>query len=133
MNTARLHQEPEKYELNIKELDSAEKVDLSLIPPIALEQEALAYMAGCKKPGRWPYNWRNGGVVNRRTYLAAIMRHVQKDLAGEDFDEELSRLMGRPVTHLAAIRCCAGILLDSEACGTLVDDRPHNIKRPAGV
>lgn len=110
--------------LGPKEADGAKKIDVSLVPPSAVNEMALAMMAGLKKPGRWPFNWRNGGKVKRRTYLAAAIRHIHLDLNGEDCDDEMSVLLGRPVTHMGAALACLGIVTDAKECGSLIDDRP---------
>ena len=110
--------------LNVKESDAAKKIDLSLVPPAASEEMALAMMAGLRKPGRWPYNWRTGGAVKYRTYLAAAKRHIDAILDGEDDDPEMTEILGRPVTHRGAVLACMAVLADVDRYGTLIDDRP---------
>lgn len=112
--------------LNVKEADGAKKIDVSLVPGAACREMALAMMAGKLKPGRWAYNWRRGGAIKRRTYLAAALRHIQADLDGEDLDKEMTELLGRPVTHRGAALACLGILADAAEFGKIIDDRPSS-------
>lgn len=110
--------------LNVKEADAVKKIDLSLVPPAASEEMALALMAGLKKPGRWAYNWRAGGAVKYRTYLAAAKRHIDAILEGEDNDPEMTKILGRPVPHRGAVLACMAVLADVDRYGVLIDDRP---------
>lgn len=107
--------------------DGSQKIDLSMAPPAAIRLMALAFMAGVKKNGRWPYNWRNaGGATTRRTYLAAALRHIQADLDGEDNDKEMTELLGRPVTHIGAAMASLAMLADGLEFGNVIDNRPSN-------
>lgn len=90
------------------------KCPLHLIPPVAMELTAWVHKHGAEKYG--PYNWRKSKVC-ATTYVAAIMRHLNAFRDGEDLDPE----SGLP--HLAHIGASVNILLDAQACGTLVDDR----------
>jgi len=72
-------------------------------------------MDGARKYG--PYNWREEGV-GASTYISAAMRHLRSYLDGER-DAADSR-----VHHLGHAIACLAILLDAEAVGNLVDDRP---------
>jgi len=120
-----------KWGLNPKEADGAKKINVALVPSPAIREIALAMMAGAKKPGRWFYNWRyNGLKTMRTTYLAGALRHIQADNDGEDLDEEMTALLGRPVTHLGAAMACLSIILDAAEHGNLVDDRPTSRKYP---
>lgn len=121
--------DPAKLRASVGELASEFKTeiktDVSLFPPAAVRAGALAFMAGQKKGGRWPYNWRNsGGAVRRRTYLAAAMRHIQADLDGEDFDAEMSELLGKPVSHYGAALASLAMLADGVEFGNVIDNRP---------
>ena len=94
------------------------KVPLWLISPVAAAHEALALFAGMLKYGAW--NWR-GTQVNASTYISALRRHLDAYESGERLD---------PVDgthHLGNIRACAGLLLDAEAAGNLIDDRPPRV------
>jgi hypothetical protein len=72
-------------------------------------------MDGARKYG--PYNWREEGV-GASTYLSAAMRHLRAYLDGEQ------NAMDSGVHHLGHAMACLAILLDAEAVGNLVDDRP---------
>lgn len=90
--------------------------------PAALNIEVARVMAdGARKYG--PYNWREH-PVRMTVYLSAIERHEAALKDGEN----LTRDSG--VKHLAAIAASCAILLDAEATGNLIDDRP--IHGPAG-
>ena len=90
------------------------KTPMHLLPASALEETAWAHKLGAEKYG--PYNWRDTGVC-ATTYVAAIMRHLNKWRDGENLDNESGR------SHLAHVICSANILLDAAHCGTLQDDR----------
>lgn len=100
---------------NPKDVFGRMKPDVTLIAPVALIVEALAMANGAKKYG--PFNWREKTVA-ARVYTAACMRHL---LAWND-GEEMAVDSG--IHHLGHARACLGILLDAQANGTLVDDRP---------
>lgn len=91
------------------------RVDLSLYPHTAIVHGALAMTEGHLKYGG--YNYRVSGV-KASVYIAALRRHLLKWEAGQDCD--LKTL----VHHLGSVIACAGIMLDAEACGKLIDDRP---------
>ena len=92
-----------------------QRVLLHLIPTPALIETAKAMMDGARKYG--PYNWREEGV-GASTYISASMRHLRAYLDGEQLAAD-SR-----VHHLGHAIACLAILLDAEAVGNLVDDRP---------
>lgn len=89
------------------------KLDLSLVPPIAIAHEAAALMAGANKHGR--DNYRES-LVNSNVYLSAAQRHISLWASGQDVDDE-------GIHHLGAARACLGILLDAWENGNLVDNR----------
>ena len=101
--------------VNPKDRVGSAKVDLSLFPGAALVQGSLALMEGANKYGA--YNWRVEPVLVR-TYAAAILRHIQDFLNGEDYDCDSGVLI------LGHILANAAILVDSMFVGTYVDDRP---------
>ncbi len=47
-----------------------------------------------------------------------LERHLEKYKNGEDRDPKTK------VHHLGSVMACASIILDTEACGKLIDDRP---------
>lgn len=100
---------------NPKDLVGSTKVSISKLPVIAVVQGAMAMMDGAGKYG--PYNWRDKEVV-ASIYVDAALRHLYCWFEGQE-DASDSK-----VHHLGhAIACCA-ILLDAQATGNLVDDRP---------
>lgn len=103
---------------NPKDAIGRAKVDLSLIPAPALLHEAAAFMDGAAKYG--PYNWRNNSVA-AMVYIAACMRHINQWVSGE------AAAADSLVHHLGHARACLGIILDAQAAGKLVDDRPPAI------
>lgn len=88
---------------------------LDLIPSPALIHLAQALGDGARKYG--PYNWREEGV-GTRTYVGAALRHTLAYLDGE----RNARDSG--VHHLGHAMACLAIILDAEAVGNLVDNRP---------
>ncbi len=100
---------------NPKTIQGAQKPDLSLIPPVALAYMATAMEDGAAKYG--PFNWRED-PVSFRTYIAACMRHLGNVLDGED------RCDDSDVLQLASVMASCAILIDAQACGTLIDNRP---------
>jgi len=88
---------------------------LHLIPSPGLIATALAMQNGAEKYG--PYNWREEGV-GASTYVSAALRHIRTWLDGEE-DASDSK-----VHHLGHAAACLMILLDAQAVGNLVDDRP---------
>lgn len=100
---------------NPKDLVGEKKAPLHLVPGPALLRMARVMELGAKKYG--PYNWRQH-PVRLTIYLAAAQRHILADLDGETIDPE----SGQP--HRAHAMACMAILLDAEATGNLIDDRP---------
>lgn len=91
----------------------AGKPDLTLLPKVALDQEALVMGFGANKYGR--YNYKAGFDYSRLT--AAALRHITAFNDGEDLDPESG------ISHLAHARCCLGMLLDCINLGTANDNR----------
>jgi len=100
---------------NPKDAVGSGKLPLELVPDTIEVEVALAYLEGALKYGR--YNWRISGV-RASIYRAALRRHLARWWNGEDRDQITH------IKHLASIIACAGILLDAELCGKLMDDRP---------
>lgn len=91
------------------------KAPLALIPLAALEALAWALKLGADKYGAW--NWRDD-PVSAMTYLNANMRHVKAFAEGEDLDPESLK------SHLGHAMASLAIVLDAQAFGTLLDNRP---------
>jgi hypothetical protein len=104
---------------NPKDIHGFKKVDLSLIPPIAVYHGAHAFVDGAAKYG--PYNWRDN-AVQARVYIAAALRHISDWSAGQEAAEDSE------VHHLGHAIACLAILLDAQATGNLIDNRA---KHPA--
>lgn len=90
-----------------------EKIDLSLIPNIALIEEAKAFMVGEKKYGR--YNYTKGHKASQ--LVAAAMRHLTAWNEGEENDPKDGQ------HHLGSVRACCSMILRQMELGTLKDDR----------
>lgn len=104
---------------NPKDRIGQTKPPLHLIPPAAEVLESVVMGLGARKYGA--FNWRSA-KVRATVYIAAAKRHLAQWLDGESNDIESG------VSHLAHARACLGILLDAQATGNMVDDRP-----PPGV
>jgi len=89
------------------------KPAIHLIPPVAIEGEAMAMGFGEKKYGS--YNWLGGMAWSR--LVAAAMRHLLAWHGGESSDPETG------LSHLAHCRCCLGMLMGYESYGLGDDDR----------
>jgi hypothetical protein len=101
--------------LDPKGAAGALKTPLHLIPPVAAAAAARVHALGAKKYGLW--NFRLNQVCTT-TYIAAIKRHLDAFLDGEDLDPESGE------SHIAHIIASGNILIDAANHGTLVDDRP---------
>lgn len=102
---------------NPKDICGMKKPPLTLIPTASLIYLARVMELGAKK--YTPFNWRNPKTPVRATvYLAAAWRHLLQILDGDDIDSESNQ------PHAAHAMACFAIMLDAQACGTLVDDRP---------
>lgn len=101
--------------VNPKDLVGSTKVSITKFPVIGTIQGAMAMGDGAAKYG--PYNWRDNKVI-ASIYVDAAMRHLFTWFEGQETASDSK------VHHLGhAIACCA-ILLDAQATGNLVDDRP---------
>jgi hypothetical protein len=105
-----------KLPQNPKDRFGVQKVSLSKVPAVAIAHEAHAMMDGAGKYG--PYNWREKAVI-ASIYIDACKRHLD---AWFDAREECAP--DSEVHHLGHARACLGIILDAEATGNLIDDRP---------
>ena len=107
--------QPDATSENPKDRIGETKPPLHLIPPAVEILEAVVMGLRAKKYG--PFNWRSANV-RATIYISAAKRHIAQWLDGQDDDPESG------VSHLAHARACLGILLDAQATGHLVDDRP---------
>ena len=106
---------------NPKDLVGNTKVSISKFPVIGTIMGAMAMMDGAEKYG--PYNWRDK-KVKASIYIDAAKRHLDCWFEGQETASDSN------VHHLGhAIACCA-ILLDAQAHGMLVDDRPSDPNNP---
>jgi hypothetical protein len=93
--------------------NDTEKADFSLIPQVALEAAARAFMVGEKKYNR--YNFYKGHKASQ--LIAALMRHATAWMEGEETD---------PVDgqhHLGSVIACAAMILQQQKLNTLKDNR----------
>lgn len=100
---------------NPKDLFGSSKVSITKVPHIAVLHCAHAMMNGVSKYGA--YNWRDKEVL-ATIYVDAAIRHLGDWLEGEE-DAPDSR-----VHHLGHVMACCAIILDAQAGGNLIDDRP---------
>lgn len=107
-----------KIGTNPKDLLGTDKVPLSRIPAVAILHEGMAMGNGGDKYG--PYNWREN-AVQADIYIDAALRHI---FSWFDSREEFAQ--DSKVHHLGHARACLGILLDAQASGNLIDNRPVN-------
>lgn len=107
--------EEKKLGTNPKDLLGTDKVPLSRIPPVAILHEGMAMGNGGDKYGS--YNWR-GNAVQADIYIDAALRHILAWFDGEEVASDSG------VHHLGHARASLGILLDAQATGNLIDNRP---------
>ncbi|MGY3278184.1 dATP/dGTP diphosphohydrolase domain-containing protein [Bradyrhizobium sp. S3.7.6] len=101
---------------NPKDRFGIRKVSLSKVPAVAIAHEAHAMMDGAEKYG--PFNWRENAIITS-IYIDACRRHID---AYYDAREQCAP--DSEAHHLGHARACLGIILDAEATGNLIDDRP---------
>lgn len=106
---------PDTKPANPKDTAAIDRVPLDLVPSSAIIEEAMAFLEGHNKYGA--YNWRVAGV-QVSIYVSAARRHLDKYWNGQTRDPKTR------VHELASVRACCAILIDSEQCGNLTDDRP---------
>lgn len=100
---------------NPKDLVGNTKVSLTKVPVIAVAHCAMAMMDGAGKYG--PFNWRDKEVI-ASIYIDAAKRHLDCWFEGQQVASDSK------VHHLGHAMACCAILLDAEAKGKMVDDRP---------
>lgn len=101
---------------NPKDLLGTKKVSLSKFPAVALAHGAHAMMDGARKYNA--YNWRSNKVITS-IYIDAAKRHID-----EWFDASVETASDSGVHHLGHAMSCLAIILDAQATGNLVNDRP---------
>lgn len=92
------------------------KVQLELLPTVALREEAQVLQHGAEKYGM--RNWRIDHI-SALTYVGAIMRHLLAWADGEDIDPDSG------LSHLSHIRASCGLVLDAQERDCLIDDRQY--------
>ena len=90
------------------------KAPLHLNPPAGSEEQAKAHRLGAEKYG--PFNWRQN-KVELLTYIAALKRHIDRIMDGEDIDPESG------AHHLGHVMAGSAIVLDAQRHGMLIDNR----------
>lgn len=103
--------------LNPKQGAARHKAPLRLALSTSLVEMSLALEDGAYKYGECNYRESN---IALSVYIDATLRHLMALWNGEDFARD-SR-----VKHAGHIMACMHVILDAEAHGTLVDDRPTN-------
>jgi len=100
---------------NPKDIVGSTKAAMLLFPPIAMVHAVDAMMDGAGKYD--PYNWRAKDITTSN-YLHAAIRHVIDYWEGEECaPDSLAKHLGHAIATL-------GIVLDAQAHGCLIDDRP---------
>lgn len=101
--------------MNPKDLVGAKKAPMDLVPPAGAIMSAPAHQNGADKYGA--FNWRKN-PVQMMTYLAAMRRHMDALIDGQDFAEDTG------IHHLSHILAGGNILADAMGLGNLIDNRP---------
>lgn len=101
---------------NPKRAFGVKKPSAQFIPPVAIVEESVVMALGAKKYGA--FNWQDE-PVDATTYYSAAIRHLLQWFSGEERDAESG------ASHLAHVRACMAILIDAQASGKLIDDRPR--------
>ena len=91
------------------------KPPLDLVSPVIIAHLADAMRDGAKKYGAWNYREVD---ISASVYVAAAKRHLDLWMDGEEYADDSD------VHHLGHALACIGLILDSQQCGNLVDDRP---------
>ncbi len=100
---------------NPKDLVGAKKAPMDLVPAAGAIMSAPAHQNGSDKYG--PFNWRQN-PVQLMTYLAAIRRHMDAFVDGQDLAEDTG------IHHLSHMLAGMNIIADALALGNLIDNRP---------
>lgn len=105
---------------NPKDKFGSKKVSITKLPAVGIMHGSMGMMYGASQYD--PYNWRDNAVI-ASIYVDAMIRHL---MAWFDEKEEIAEDSG--VTHLGHVIANAAILLDAQATGNLIDDRPSKGK-----
>jgi hypothetical protein len=105
---------------NPKDKFGSKKVSVTKLPAVGILHGSMGMMYGASQYD--PFNWRGNAVV-ASIYIDAMIRHL---LAWFDQKEEIADDSG--VTHLGHVIANAAIILDAQATGNLIDDRPPDGK-----
>lgn len=100
--------------MNPKQVFGDKKPPLSLVPLSALIAGTMAFYDGAGKYGK--LNWREN-PVEAMTYVEAILRHTLLFANGEDHARDTG------VLNLGGVIASAGLLVDAQANGCLIDNR----------
>jgi hypothetical protein len=111
---------------NPKDLIGRTKPGIRSISPVAMLEEGIIMQDGADKYGA--FNWQDS-PIQASIYYDAMMRHMFAWFTGQDVDPG-SKSGG---LNLAAVRACAGILIDAQATGTIIDDRPKKAASAAAA
>ena len=109
--------EPAYADGNPKAAQGAKKYSLRSLPLPAAIEVNRALEDGCKKYGA--ANWRQSGVA-ATVYVDATLRHLM-----QWYDGGQKNANDSGVHNLGHAMACLAILIDAEAAGTLIDDRPY--------
>lgn len=114
---ARLAEQAAHKDTNAKDGAAAGdgRLDMTLVPTTFIAAVAVALTEGDLK--YWAMNWRAKGVA-ARVYVAALLRHLFRWVCGQHADPKTG------VPHLWSVGACVAILVDAQACGRFIDDRP---------
>lgn len=96
------------------------KVSRKYIHPETLNEMGRAHEVGLSKYGE--YNFLEGGFTYSRL-LSAALRHIELALWGHDEDEDGTKIVGKPVTHLGCALANINMLITCREYDKLTDDR----------
>lgn len=105
---------------NPKSLQGAKKYSLRYLPLSANIAVNQALEDGAKKYG--PANWREKGVATS-VYIDAALRHIS-----QYFDGSQQSASDSGAHNLGHAMACLAIIIDAEAEGSIIDDRPFPAK-----
>jgi len=100
---------------NPKDAAAHTKCPLHLLPPSACRATAWALADGAEKYGPW--SWRTA-PIRATVYVSAAQRHLLAWMDGEQSAPDSG------LHHIAHAIAGLMILLDAEAHGSVIDDRP---------